>query len=118
MLVRFIARILSLLIGGAAGWIVYTNLTSIFEDWIPMAAGGGVAVAVFSILYFPLFKPIADVISDRMSVAVHRGRHIRTGTGMDELPDAPPVQRCSLCGAPDGPICRSCQEEMNRSSMY
>lgn len=118
MVVLFFARILSLIISGAAGWSVYINLTAIFENWIPIAAGGVVTVGVFSILYFPLFKPIADLIADRMSVAVHRGRHIRSGTGLNELPEAPPVQRCSLCGAPEGPICRSCREEMNRSSIY
>ncbi len=118
MVALFFARIISLIIGVTGGWIVYTNLATIFEDRIPLAAGGGVAVAAFSILYFPLFKPIAEVISDRMSVAVHRGRHIRSGTGIDEIPQAPPTQRCSLCGAPEGPICRSCQEEMNRHSTY
>jgi hypothetical protein len=118
MVLLLFAKIIALIVGGSAGWIVYTNLATIFENWIPIASGAGVTVFVFSILYFPLLRHIAEAISDRMSVAVHRGRHIRSGTGIEELPEAPPVPRCSLCGAPDGPICRSCQEEMNRNSTY
>ena len=113
---RLIAKIGAASLGGGAGWFVYANMKSVFEGIVPLAAAGVVVVFVFSIFYFPLFRPIADAVSDRLSVAVRRGRHIRTGSGIGELPERPSLAvRCSICGAPDGPICSSCQAEMDRS---
>ncbi len=113
-MVRYIARLICIVVGCFAGWEVYVNLAELFKGYLPLGIGLGVAFVIYLVLYFPLGRHIADYFTDRFSVAVHRGRHIRTGTGIDHIPDAPPAPTCSICGAPDGPICMKCEEEMNR----
>ena len=111
---RYIARLICILIGCLAGWEVYINLQELFKGFVPLIAGLVVAFIVYLVLYFPLGRHIADYFTDRFSVALHRGRHIRAGTGIDSIPDAPPPPNCSICGAPDGPICKECNEKMSR----
>jgi hypothetical protein len=111
---RYIARLICICVGCVAGWEVYINLSELFKGFVPLAIGLAVAFVVFLVLYFPLGRHIADYFTDRFSVAIHRGRHIRAGTGIDHIPDAPPAPSCSICGAPDGPICRECNEKMSR----
>ncbi len=109
---RHFAKLICLVIGGAAGWYVLIELASIFSGWIPPAAGAAVMTFVFSMFYFPLARPIADIIADRLTVAAHRGRHIRVGSGLDDIPEAEKQPTCSICGDPNGPICPACNEKM------
>ncbi len=115
-MIRNIAKLICLIMGGAAGWFVLVGLAELSKGWLPPVGGLVVMAIVFAALYFPLARPIADVISDRLSVATHRGRHIRSGTGLDSIPDAPKAPTCSICGGPGGPICNDCNREMERSS--
>jgi hypothetical protein len=94
------------------------TMRGVFEGYVPWTAGGIVALFVFVILYFPLFRPIADMISDRLSTAVQRGRHIRSGSGLEDLPERPSAVRCTICGDPFGPICPKCQAEINRGTRF
>ena len=112
---RFLARIICLAVAGVAGYFVYTNMQEIFENWIPLASGAFVLLFVFSIFYFPLMRPIADLLSDRFSVAIHRGRHIRSGSGLEEIPESPELH-CAICGAPGASMCKACQAEIERES--
>ena len=119
-MIRFLAKLLSLAAGGIAGYGVYINMAEVFESWTPETAGAITGVVVAVLLYFPLLRPLGDLISDRLAVMAHRGRHIRTGSGLDEIPEARPDPPCSLCGAPAGPICPACDEKMQqgRHSQY
>ena len=112
-MVRYIVRLICIVIGCLAGWEVYVNLGDLFKGYIPLAAGLAVAFVVYLLLYLPLGRHLADYLSDRFSVAVHRGRHIRAGTGIDQVPDAPISPPCSICGAPNGPICKECEAKMS-----
>lgn len=114
-MLRLAAITAGLLMGVASGFFVYRNMYVVFEGYTPWIAAGTVGIFVFLILYFPLLRPIADAVSDRLSVAVHRGRHIRSGSGLEELPTRPTMSlRCTICGEADGPICSSCQAELDR----
>ncbi|MDJ0763264.1 MAG: hypothetical protein QNJ97_09775 [Myxococcota bacterium] len=112
---RLLAKLICLGVAGAASWMVFTNLTEIFQGWIPLIGGSVVLLCIFPLLYFPLARPIADIIADRVAVLFHRGRHIRTGSGLDDIPEAPPQPSCSICGEPGGPICATCTAKMERS---
>ena len=114
-MIRHLAKLICLVIGGMAGYGVLVNMAEVFEGRIPTAGGAVTMVVVTALLYFPLGVPIADLVSDRLAVMTHRGRHIRTGTGLDEIPDRPSAPPCSLCGAPKGPICKACEEKMHPS---
>jgi hypothetical protein len=111
-MVKNIIRFVCFVIGVVAGWVVLKNLDEVFRGWIPLAAGGAVVIIVFAALYFPLGKPIADVINDRLDVLAHRGRHIRSGSGLEDIPDGPKLVTCSICGGPGGPICPRCEAQM------
>jgi hypothetical protein len=113
MILKNIARIICLGVAGASGWTVFINLEEIFEGWVPPVSGIVVFLVVYSLLYLPLARHIAEAISDRMTVAMHRGRHIKSGTGLDSIPDAPPAINCTVCGGPGGPICESCDQKMS-----
>ena len=115
-MLRHLLKVGCLGVGIAGGWIVYSNLVLLFDGWVPLAATAGIVAVVFCLLYFPLARPIADAADDRLSVILHRGRHIRTGSGIEEIPDAPAPQPCKLCGGPGGPICEVCDREMTLSS--
>lgn len=114
-MMRHFAKIACLVAACAAGWVVLVNLADLFKGWIPPVGGILTLVIVFLALYFPLARPIADVIADRLAVAAHRGRHIRSGSGLDNLPTAT-IIHCTVCGGPGGPICRSCDEKLSRAS--
>jgi hypothetical protein len=113
MIMKSIARIICLGVAGAAGWTVFINLKEIFAGWVPLVSGIVVFLMVYSLLYYPLARHIAEAISDRMTVAVHRGRHIKSGSGLDSIPDAPRSISCTVCGGPGGPICDSCDQKMS-----
>ena len=113
-ILRLSAQLFCLSVGAGAGYFVFLNMKGVFDGGTSWASAAGAFFLVFLILYFPLFRPIADAISDRLSVAVHRGRHIRSGSGLDELPERPSAVRCSICGEDGGPICPSCAAEMER----
>jgi hypothetical protein len=108
------AKITCLVIGCVAGWVVLENLDDLFRGWIPLAAAVIVAIAVFILLYFPLGRPIAEIISDRLAVLAHRGKHIKSGSGLEDIPDGPKLLTCSICGGPGGPICPRCEAQMQR----
>lgn len=110
---RVIAKLLCLAIGAAVGWAIFINLSELFAGWIPPAATVIAFVLVFVLLYFPLVRPVAEVIADRLSVLAHRGRNIRAGSGLDSIPEAKRIP-CSICGGPGGPICNSCNKEMEK----
>jgi hypothetical protein len=112
-MLRHMFRLGCLVVGIAGGWFIFENLKLLFDGWIPFAGAVGVALIVCAILYFPLLKPIADAGDDRLSVMLHRGRHIRTGSGIADLPDAPKAVNCNLCGGPDGPICPMCEQHLS-----
>jgi len=109
---RHLAKLICLAASGIAGYAVFLSMAEVFEGWTPRVGGAVTLVIVITLLYFPLARPIADLISDRLAVMTHRGRHIRTGSGLDDIPDAPVAPPCSLCGAPLGPICKACDEKM------
>ena len=114
-MLRFAAKIACALAGVGSGIFVYRTMGGVFEGWVPRVAAGIVALVVFVILYFPLARPIVDAISDKLSTAVHRGRHIRSGSGLEELQTRPSsVLRCTICGEGEGPICEKCQAELDR----
>ncbi len=110
---RHFAKIICLIIAGAASWYVLIGVAEVVKGWIPPVTALAALVIIYALLYFPLARPIADIISDRLSVMTHRGRHIRTGSGLDEIPDAPGPVSCSICGGPGGPICGSCDSKMS-----
>jgi hypothetical protein len=114
-MVRFLAILVCLAAAGVAGWQVYLNLWDVFEEWwIPYAGGGGTGLVVFLLLYLPLGRPVADMISDRLSAMHQRMKKTTSGTGIDEIPQGqavgarPTVTSCTVCGGPGGPICPSC----------
>jgi hypothetical protein len=109
---RNLAKLACLVVGMAAGWAVLVNLNDVFTGWVPPVGGLVVMVVTFVLLYFPLARPIADYVTDRVSVITHRGRHIRSGSGIDHIPDAPKKLTCTLCGGPGGPICPRCNSQM------
>ena len=49
---------------------------------------GVVVLVVFVILYFPLARPVSDIIGDRLCALRARAKSTRTGTGLDEVPMA------------------------------
>ena len=100
----------------AAGLTVFTELGSVFRGWIPVVGGVISFAIVFCLFYFPLGRPVADAIGERIAAALHRGRHIKSGSGIDEIPVAPKTPPCSICGAPKGPICPECSSKMNTPS--
>ncbi|MCP4606234.1 MAG: hypothetical protein GY847_37950 [Proteobacteria bacterium] len=112
---RHFAKLVCLVVGGAAGWAVLINLAELFSGWIPPVAAGAVMALVFMLLYFPLVRPVTDIITDRLYVMTHRGRHIRTGSGLNEIPEPSKQPTCSICGGPDGPICTECDKKMTSS---
>ncbi len=111
-MIRHLAKLVCLIVAGVAGWFILTGFAELFDGWIPPVAAVFCFTLVYSLLYFPLARPIADIISDRLSVMTHRGRHIRTGSGLDEIPTAPKPVYCSICGGPNGPICPKCNSKM------
>ncbi len=110
---RLIAKLVSLVLAYLAGLLVYREVREIAGDWIPWVAGAAAFVVVFCVLYFPLVRHIADSIGDRIAGNLQRGRHFRTGSGIDSLPPPPKKPPCSICGDPRGPICPKCNEEMS-----
>ena len=116
---RLLAKLVSLAAGGLAGWQVWINLAEIIEHrHIPLAIGGGTAVVVLFLIYFLLARPIADLISDRMSALRSRVKSTRAGTGLDEVPMRPRasapggIDTCRICGGPGGPICTKCRDDV------
>ncbi len=110
---KLIARLLCLGVALAGGWVVYINLQELFERWVAISVAAGVLLFVYSILYFPLARHLADALSDRLAVALHRGRHIRAGSGIDSVPDAAKPLNCAVCGGPGGPICPECDKKIS-----
>lgn len=113
-MIHRLAALLCLAVGGIAGYSVYINLAEIFARWTPEIGGGITFLVVFLLVYFPLGRPLAELLSDKLAVMTHRGRHIRSGSGLDQIPDASLAPPCSLCGAPGGPICSACNQKMSR----
>jgi hypothetical protein len=109
---RHLAKLACLAVGAAAGWAVLVSLNDVFTGWVPPVGGVLVMAITFILLYFPLARPIADYVTDRVSVITHRGKHIRAGSGLDHIPEARKQLTCSLCGGPGGPICPRCSAQM------
>lgn len=107
-MLRLSARIVCFGAALGAGFYVYSTMKGMFDGYILWGASGGVFIAVFALLYFPLFLPVSEMISDRLVVAAHRGRHIRSGSGVDELPEGRVPIRCAICGNDQGPVCPAC----------
>jgi len=115
-----VAKVICLAVGALAGWNVHLQVSDVFSDprWLSWAIGAGVLLVVFALLYFPLVRPLAEVVGDRLDAARLRVRATRTGTGLDEVP----VQRvddthtrlviCSHCGGPGGPVCDRCHARL------
>jgi hypothetical protein len=118
---KLLGFLISLTAGGVAGWQVWLNLADVIDDrYVPMGIGGGAGLVVTLLLYFLLARPIAGVISDRLSALHTRVKSTRAGTGLDEVPlrprtaPSPKPDTCRICGAPGGPVCPACQAEMDR----
>ncbi|HUT77090.1 MAG TPA: hypothetical protein VM285_05355 [Polyangia bacterium] len=116
---RYLAFLVSLATAGLAGWLVYRELATVFGDWIPLAGGAAVGLVVLPLLYFPLLRPVGDIVQDRVLALGNRLRDDRTGTGLDDVPErlnreptAPRIARCGICGGPGGPVCDACHEKM------
>jgi hypothetical protein len=117
---RHLAKLICLAVGAVAGWQVWINLEDVLDDRrIPLAVGGGTLIVVFLLLYFLLGRPVADVIADRLSAVRARVKSTRAGTGLDEVPERPrastphPLDTCSICGGPGGPVCSKCHSQLN-----
>ena len=113
-MVRNLIRVICFGVSCVAGWAVLANLDEFFKGWIPVLGAVISGLAVFALLYFPLGRPIADIVSDRLTVATHRGKHIKSGSGLDEIPDGPMIVPCTICGGKDGPICPKCNEKLQK----
>lgn len=116
---RHIAKLICLAVAGIAGWKVLVGLAELYNGWVPPAFGVGTMVVVAVVLYFPLARPVSDMLSNQMTSIVPPSRHVRAGTGLDEIPTfspsrPPPPSNCNLCGGPGGPICEACDAEMKR----
>lgn len=114
---RHVAKLICLLIAGFAGWNVLVGLAEFYTGWVPPAFGICTMAVVGLILYFPLARPLSDLIADRLHAVKPQNRHVRAGTGLDEVPSyspsrPPPAMSCNLCGGPGGPICPDCEAEM------
>jgi hypothetical protein len=85
---RFVAMGICLALGIVAGIAVGREIAVVFPEprWLFLAVGAGVGVIVFAVLYFPLFRPIADIVNDRFAALNQNARTTRTGTGLDEIP--------------------------------
>jgi hypothetical protein len=85
---RFVAMGICLALGIGAAITVGKEIADVFPDprWLPFAAGGGVGAVVFAALFFPLLRPIADMVRDRVSTSNRQGHSTRTGTGLDDVP--------------------------------
>ena len=77
-----------LALGIGAGIAVGRNVAEVFSDprWLFLAAGVGVGAVVFAVLYFPLFRPIADIVHDRLPASNKSLRVTRTGSGFGDIP--------------------------------
>jgi hypothetical protein len=123
---RVIAFLLSLAVGGLAGWQVYINLDEIVSKWlVTIGISAGVVLGVTLILYLPLLRHIADLIEEHFSTLKVRVTSRKTGVDLDAIPRSsmPPRRTsitttsnkalCSICGGPGGPICDSCHAKMS-----
>ncbi len=112
-MLRLLIKIGCLIAGGAAGWFVYSNLVTLLDGWVPLVSTVIVFFFVFALLYYPLFRHLADAADDRLSVMFHRGRHIRSGSGLSDVPAPPQPIICTVCGGPGGPLCEACEERLS-----
>ena len=85
---RHVAKLLCAGIGGFAAWQVYLQMVDVFADvrWLPASSAGAVVLVVFVLLYFPLARPVSDIIGDRLAALKARVKSTRSGTGLDEVP--------------------------------
>jgi hypothetical protein len=123
---RHVAKLLCAGIGGFAAWQVYLQMVDVFANvrWLPAASAGVVFLVVFVLLYFPLMRPVSDMIEDRLSALKARVNSTRAGTGLDEIPMNLPgnagskLKICQKCGGPDpgGVICPKCREKLAAKS--
>lgn len=119
---QYVAIGFALAIGAAAGFAGGREAAEVFTEarWVPWAVGGGIAIVVFTALYVPLLRPIADILNDRLSATHQRFRATRAGTGLDEVPvrfssaAAKPAERCRFCGEPGKPICDACAAQFGK----
>lgn len=118
---RALAFLVSLAAAAAAGWIVHRELGEVFGGRVPLAGGIAVGAAVLPLLFFPLLRPLADAVHDRLAAISNRLRDKASGSGLSDVPDggsdgraAPRDVRCGFCGGPGGPVCPACHEKMAR----
>ena len=101
---KHVAKLLCAGIGGFAAWQVYLQMVDVFAHvrWLPAASAGVVVLVVFVLLYFPLARPVSDMIGDRLSALKARTRSTRAGTGLDEVPKElrPRPRRAGLSHVP------------------
>ena len=119
---RHLAKLLCAGIGGFAAWQVYLQMLEVFAHvrWLPVTSAGVVVLLVFVLLYFPLMRPVSDMIGDRLSTLKARTMSTRSGTGLDEVPmklrenTRTKLQICRYCGGPtpDGPVCPGCHQKL------
>ncbi len=120
-MIRHLAKLLAIVAGAFAGWQVRVQVSDVFPDpvWLSWSIGAGVLLLVYVVLYFPLLRPIFDLIEDRVSATGQRFKSTRTGVGLDEVPhrmDEDTMTRikvCGYCGGPGGPVCERCHEKLS-----
>jgi hypothetical protein len=119
---RLVTLILSLAAAGFAGWTVFGELGEVFGGRFPLIGGIAAGAVVLPLLYFPLLRPLGDLLQDRLGALHNRLRHDRAGTGLGDVPDrpvreptAPRIARCGLCGGPGGPVCAACHDKLSKS---
>ena len=119
---KHVAKLLCAGIGGFAAWQVYLQMVDVFAHvrWLPPVSAVVVALVIFTLLYFPLARPLFEIIGDRLSALKARTKSTRAGTGLDEVPmklrgnARTKLKICTHCGAPDpdGTICPKCREKL------
>jgi len=137
---KWISAILTLGVAGPAAWWVHGELASFFKGFVPIYGAVVALVIVYVLFYFLLIKPVVNQIADRFFWVGQGRRHVRMGTGLDEVPRIPmtrkqslppsaraslipptapakerenPDATCRFCGKKGGEICPACAKEWN-----
>lgn len=134
---RLIGVLICLSVGIFLSYHVKLQVADTFADpwWAAYVSAAVVVIVVFSALYFPLFRPICDIISDKLHSLQLRFTSKSFGSGIDDIPDhleAPKSTNsfpntkkgkyqssagssgCAYCDSPQGPVCDNCHGRISK----